>query len=266
MSADPIAYLKSVGESGEEPLDIARVALMLAALDHPRLSLEPYLAHLSEIADAMRIEAAAIRRVGDGARALAEVLAGRLGYDGDRMTYDDPKNGDLIEVIGRRRGLPVALGILYIHGARAAGMRAAGLDTQGHFLVRIAHRHDDVTIDPFNAGAALVGDAIPAALRNAVIAEPVSDIDVLLRLENNLKLRALKQGANERGLELTQRMALIAPKRPELWFDMGRLHEVLGALGAARKAYETCLDLARAGEALHNEAVLSLADLKRRLN
>jgi regulator of sirC expression with transglutaminase-like and TPR domain len=251
---------------GDGPHDIARAALMLAALDHPERPLAPFEAHLAEIADAMRGQTAAIRRVADGARTLANVLGERFGYDGDRASYDDPKNADLMEVIVRRRGLPVALGILYIHAARAAGMGAQGLNTQGHFLIRVTHRHDDVTVDPFNGGALLGGEPMPAALRNAVLAEAASDTDVLLRLQNNLKIRALNDGALERGLAFAQRMTLIAPRRADLWFDLGRIHEASGALGAARQAYETCLGLAGPGEALHNEAALALAGLRRRLN
>ena len=262
--SDPNAYLESIGKAGDGPHDIARAALMLAALDHPRKSLEPALAHLHEIAECMRGEA--IRRVGDGARVLADVMAARFGYAGDRLTYDDPKNADLIEVIERRRGLPVALGILYMHAARAAGMGASGLGTQGHFLIRVSFRHDDVTLDPFNSGVVLSAGNLPPALRDAPIAEAVSDIDVLLRLTNNQKIRALDGGQPERALEIGRRMALLAPRRPEIWLDLGRINDALGVLGAARKAYELCLALAPAGEALHNEAVLALSQLRRRLN
>ncbi len=262
MSADPNAFLQRIGESGEGPHDIAHVALMLSALDHPGTSLEPALAHLRQIAETMRAGAGLVHRVTDGAQLLSSLLAGRLGYDGDRMTYDDPQNADLMAVIERRRGLPVALGILYIHAARAVGLRASGLNTRGHFVVRLTHRHDDVAIDPFNGGAVIGSEAHG----HAGLAEQVGDIDVLLRLQNNLKIRALEQGARERGLELARRMTLIAPRRADLWFDLGRINEALGVLGAARKAYEVCLALAVAGEALHNEAVLSLSQLKRRLN
>ena len=98
----------------------------------------------------------------DGARALATLLVGRYGYDGDRLPYDDPQNADFIAVIDRRRGLPVALGILYIHAARAAGFEAVGLNSPGHFLLRITLRSGEALIDPFNGGAALERESLGA--------------------------------------------------------------------------------------------------------
>jgi regulator of sirC expression with transglutaminase-like and TPR domain len=153
-----------------------------------------------------------------------------------------------------------------MHAARAAGMTASGLNTQGHFLVRIGYRHDDVTIDPFNGGAMLEAGHVPVGLGDAHLAQPVGDIDVLLRLQNNLKLRAQEAGDVERALSLALRMLVIAPARPDLWFDLARLNEAAGILGAAAKAYEACLGLTPRGQAMHNEAAISLAQLKRRLN
>ena len=39
-----------------------------------------------------------------------------------------------------RRGLPVALGIIYISAARTLGLQARGVNFPGHFLVRAAWR------------------------------------------------------------------------------------------------------------------------------
>jgi len=118
----PEHYIRRLGESGEGPHDIAMAALMLAALDHPHSKLNPYYTHLSEIGEAARAEAAFVRDGEAAANALGHVLAARYGYDGDRMEYDEPGNADLISVMERRRGLPVALGVLYMHAARAAGL------------------------------------------------------------------------------------------------------------------------------------------------
>ena len=61
-------------------------------------------------------------------------------------------------------------------------------------------------------------------------------------------------------------MVLIAPRRSDLWFELARLNEAMGVLGSARKAYETCLEVAQPGEGFHNEAVIALSQLKWRLN
>jgi regulator of sirC expression with transglutaminase-like and TPR domain len=265
--------LRDIGRQSEGPLDVARAALLLSALDHPGHDLEPYWDHLKEIANAARREARLVLHPEDGARALSALLVGRFGYDGDRLTYDDPRNADLMSVIDRRRGLPVALGILYIHAARAAGFEAAGLNTPGHFLLRIDMRGSHALIDPFNGGAALDRERLgaPPAMSTPSpddprIAEPVPDVDVLLRLENNLKLRALSAGDRNRALEIAKRMVLFAPQKAELWVDLAHLNEGAGALGAASRAYESCLALVQPGAALHNEATLGLQALKRRLH
>jgi regulator of sirC expression with transglutaminase-like and TPR domain len=272
-SIDTVEYLRTIGQEGEGPHDIARAALMLSALDHVGRPLEPYLKHLAEIAEHTRQEAQGALTAEDGARALSALLVGRYGYDGDRLSYDDPNNADFMAVIDRRRGLPVALGILYIHAARAAGFEAAGLSTPGHFLLRIMLRSTESLIDPFNGGAALDRETLGAPPRMGApqpddpsLVEPVADVDVLLRLANNLKLRVLQTGERNRALEIAKRMVLIAPRRPEMWIDLARLNEAAGALGAAQKAYEACLSLADKGAALHNEAALALHALKRRLN
>jgi regulator of sirC expression with transglutaminase-like and TPR domain len=275
MSAqeDPADYLRRLGQAGDGPHDIAGAALMLSALDHSGRELEPYYKHLHEIAEHAKAEARLASTAEDAARAMAGLLVGHYGYDGDRLSYDDPQNADFIAVIDRRRGLPVALGILYMHAARAAGFEAAGLNTPGHFLLRISQRGQEALIDPFNGGAAVERERlgtppIMASQESTDMRNPetVSDIDVLLRLENNLKLRALQVGERTRSLEIAKRMVLIAPKKPELWIDLARLNESVGALGAAQKAYEACLSLLKPGAGYHNEAALALAALKRKLN
>ncbi|HUJ03379.1 MAG TPA: tetratricopeptide repeat protein [Rhizomicrobium sp.] len=271
MDMDPADYLRALGEAGDGPHDIAHAALMLAALDHAGRPLIPYETHLAEIAEAARQELQILSYADDAARALAALMVGRYGYDGDRLSYDDPRNADLIAVMDRRRGLPVALGVLYIHAARAGGFESQGLSSPGHFLLRLEKRGSEAVIDPFNSGAAIDRERLTAppvmgGPEEPGLAEPVSDSEVLLRLANNLKLRVIQAGDRMRALEVAKRMVLIAPRRGELWLELARMNEQSGALGAAQRAYEACLALANPGAAIHNEAALGLHGLKRRLN
>lgn len=270
----PKEYLTRLGKAGGGPHDIAKAALMLAAMDHPDADLKPFEAHLAEIAEAAKAEAAFANSVESAARNLSELLHGRYGYDGDQVRYDVPENADMISVIVNRRGLPVALGILYIHAARAAGARAFGLSASNHFLLMIQTAGGETVIDPFNAGKTIehersakppqLSDPPPTGRKQTV--KPVTDIEVLLRLQNNLKTRALETNDTSRALEVLQRMTLFAPGDANLWFELGKLQESIQALGAATEAYERSLALDRGQSSAANEAGLALQSLKRRLN
>src|SRR5690606_37756760 len=115
--------------------------------------------------------------------------------------YDAPENADLLSVIVNRRGLPVSLGILYMHAARAAGVGARGLSAPNHFLLMVFAGGGEAVIDPFNGGRivghertakppAMAPPRPPSGGRQTVA--QVSDIDVLLRLQNNVKTRAVE--------------------------------------------------------------------------
>jgi regulator of sirC expression with transglutaminase-like and TPR domain len=275
----PYDYLARLGQSGDGPHDLATAALMLAALDHPDTKLDRFRDHLSELTARVCAEADFARDGDSAARALSSVLAGHYGYEGERADYGAPENADLMAVIDRRRGLPVALGILYIHTARASRMEAQGLFAPGHFLMRVVVKGSEAIIDPFNGGEVLDRERIntPGFGAPLIVPEPgssdspdpfapVSDVEVLLRLQNNIKNQALKNRDTTRAIEILRRMTLIAPRRSVVWLELGRLQESTGALSYARGAYETCLRLPRSSDQFSNEAAIALNALKRRLN
>lgn len=230
------AWLGRLAAAGDAPIDIAEAALRLAALDRPRVDLARYRDHLAELAAAVAAEKAA-----EPATALAEAMR-RQGYAGDVLTYDDLQNANLIRVIDRRKGLPVALGILWIHAARAQGWHADGLAFPGHFLVRLEHR---VIVDPFNEGrlcdAAFLRRLLRATAGGAELAPEhyasVSDRTILLRLQNNIKLRVWRDSP-EKALEVLERMLLLAPEEAALRLEAGRVAFETGKLRAAAAHFE----------------------------
>src|SRR5258708_12163209 len=93
-----------------------------------------------------------VHRRGASPEQLAEIVARSYAYRGDTDSYDDLQNADLARVIERRKGLPVALSILYLHVARAQGWEAEGLAFPGHFLIRVGMDGARHVIDPFYDG------------------------------------------------------------------------------------------------------------------
>lgn len=230
--------------AGEAP-DLFEAALRLGRCDHPGADLAPYRAHLAELAGEAGAQGAA-----DAAgrlRALIDTLAGRHGYRGDAEHYDDLANANLIDVIDRRRGLPVALGILYIAAARAAGWRMEGLAFPHHFLARLEAGGVRAILDPF-AGRAIEGAAdLRAILRRLAGAEarlepahtePASDRAILIRLVNNQRTRLLAAGRAEAALAAVERMLWLAPADPGLVAEAAEIEVTLGRIGGAIRRLE----------------------------
>jgi regulator of sirC expression with transglutaminase-like and TPR domain len=228
------AALEAAGHLPDAELDIASVALQLARVDAPVADWQAATTHLSDIARAA-VEAAAGDAEADAGdlqrrrAALAELLHGRLGYAGDAESYDDLSNANLLKVIERRRGLPVALGILWLHAAEAAGWEAHGVDFPGHFLIALSGR-GQVVVDVFGGGAPLdardlrgllkrfAGEA--AELGRDTLA-PMSKRAVLLRLQNNIKVRRLRDGDLAGAVACTEDMLRLSPDAAPLWREAG---------------------------------------------
>src|SRR6266545_3413645 len=203
--------------------------------------------------------------LGARAQALNEIILLKHGYSGDELTYDDLQNANLMRVVDRRKGLPVALGILYLHAARAQGWDSVGLGFPGHFLVRLTDGAERLILDPFHGGRicdaaglrellkAMAGQEVELAPEHYA---PVADRDVLLRLQNNLKSRLVQAGRHERALGVVETMLLLAPDLAELWHEAGLLHAHLGNMRAGANALEQFIVRAPESTARHQAAAL----------
>jgi len=274
--------IRAAGEMPDEALDVARLALAFAEVDDPGRSRATYEAHLDEMVEACRsafAKASAAQR--DNAEMLATILAniisGRFSYRGDEETYDDLKNADIMHVIDRRKGLPVALGVLYLHIARALEIDLTGLNFPGHFVLHLRAGTGAAIVDPFNRGETLSSADLLNILRSlegpdATLTPghyaPVAPRDILLRLQNNILTRAFAVEDYARARTVLTRMIWLAPDRVNLHFELGRLEVYAGHMGAAAQAFEDCVARAQSED---DRRIADMADealrrLKTRLN
>jgi regulator of sirC expression with transglutaminase-like and TPR domain len=258
--AEARSALEAAGQMPDGELDIASLALQLARVDTPSADWQGAARHLSEIARAA-VEAAAAdpaADAGDLARrraVLAALLHGRFGYAGDQDSYEDMANANLLSVIARKRGLPVALGVLWLHAAEAAGWEAHGVDFPGHFLVALAGR-GQVVVDVFGGGQGLDARALRVLLKRFAGEQaelgpdtlaPMGKRAVLLRMQNNIKVRRLRDNDLAGALACTEDMLRIAPETAALWREAGLMHQRLDHIAAAIAALERFLTLAPDG-------------------
>ncbi len=242
-----------IGALDDEAIDLAEAAFAVAAVDRPRVSLEPYRRHLEKLVgevsayvESMRGEPGLAGRI----EALSHVLSRRYGYGCDPETYEELEAANLMRVIDSRRGLPVVLGILYIHVCRALGWDMVGIDFPSRFLVRLDHAGERRILDPAE-GLKALNPADMRALLKAVAGNeaeltpadyaPMSNRAVLYRMQNNVKIRHLRADRMEEALKTVEIMALFAPQEPELWREAGVINARLDNYKAAVAALEEYL-------------------------
>jgi len=274
--AAPRAALEAIGQLPDVEIDIADAALQLARVDAPEADWHAARDHLSEIARAAVALADDVPADDLGARAgaLAGLLAGRYDYAGDTETYDDLANANLIRVVERRRGLPVALGVLWLHAAQASGWPAHGVDFPSHFLVALEGRGTKLVVDVFAGGMPrdtrdLRGllkkvEGQKAELRPGLLA-PLNARGVLLRLQQNVKLRRLNAGDIPGALACTMDMLRFAPDAVSQWRDAALMHQRLDQFSAALQCYDRFLALVPEGDAALRVRA-AVEELRSRLN
>lgn len=227
-----LEWLSEIGHQENEDIDLLKGAIALGALERPSdydlskcrddvLDMQKTLATYKCDSLEKKIDA------------LNEVLFEKAGITGNYDDYEDLKNANMLDVLERKKGLPVALGILYIILAKSQGWDIEGLSFPGHFIVRLTHEGQRELIDPFNGGRILNASDLRQIIKavmgqdqelSASYYDSVSSRELLLRLQNNIKMRYVRDEMYESALEQIEIMMLIAPDEEKLLFDAGILH------------------------------------------
>lgn len=246
-------YVRYAGTLDDADIDMGETALALGLLFLPGIRPERYRHHLRKLGDALAEDHAQRLKHGEKDSAalrlacLRRVLHEQQGYAGDSENYDDLQNANMIRVIERRRGLPVALGLLYIITGRKCGWQMDGLNFPGHFLVRLEMDGERLIADPFRAGVEMDAASLRVLLKSIAGQKaelshqfylPVLNRDMLLRLQNNLKKRLIEQEEYAQAVIVVEAMEALAPDEYRTLFDKGVLYAKLGQKGQAIQALE----------------------------
>jgi regulator of sirC expression with transglutaminase-like and TPR domain len=272
--SDPRRALEAIGQIPDVEIDIGEAALQFARIDEPEADWAAARAHLSELARDMAGVGRGITDLEARAGVLTRLLVERHFYHGDAQTYDDLANANLIRVTERRRGMPVALGVIWLHACRSVGWSAHGVDFPGHFLIALAAKGSQLVLDIFNGGIEMEARDLRALIKQVEgeaaelrpgVLQPMSARGVLLRLQNNIKSRRLQAGDLAGALVCVTDMVRIAPDHASLWREAAVMHHRLDEVHAAVRCYERFLMLVPEGE-VATRVRASVKSLRSRLN
>ncbi|MCA9865392.1 MAG: transglutaminase family protein [Anaerolineales bacterium] len=215
-------------------INVPRAALHLArAVAYPDLNVAAYMSRLhdlsEEIVGAIDVNASPAYQ----AEQLSDSLFGRLGFSGDKKSYNDPRNSYLNEVIDRRQGIPITLSVLYIDIASRLGIPAYGIGLPGHFIVGIREADGDTWIDPFHDGRRLDLTDCAELIRLASGYEgpleagwfaPVSARATLARMLNNLRAAYVASSSWPQAADVIQLLREVQPHEAEHLRDLGLVY------------------------------------------
>ena len=228
---------------------LAEAALAIAEEEYPALAVGDYLARLDVLGAAVGRKVGARRDPASTLRALREVLGEEERFRGNADAYYDPRNSFLNEVLERRLGIPITLGVLYIEVAARAGLRLDGVGFPGHFLVKYAGGAREVFVDPFHGGEILSADDCLARFRErapgltleARHLAAVGPRQILGRMLHNLKKIYVEAGDDVRALWVVDRLLILAPDDLAERRDRGLVEARLGGSTAALADLEAYL-------------------------
>ena len=216
----------------EPAIDLARAALLIAAESDPNVDVEGELRQLEAWGRELQ------ERLQPGWNNLQKLARLRsfvyehLGFRGDQRDYYSPRNSLLHEVLRRRRGIPLTMGIVMMELGWRVGMPLEGVGFPGHFLVRLSGEPADLLLDPYLDGRTVHEEDCRRMLQETTggqvefgeeLVVSVGKLDMIERLLRNLKSAYLRQGDDQGALAAVDRLLLIVPEDANEIRDRGLL-------------------------------------------
>lgn len=136
---------------------------------------------LERLAELVRSQCPSANQPGANRTALVthlhEILFNQEGFGGSPAEcYYNPLNSYLPAVLTLKHGLPITLGVVYKAVAERLGMPVEGINSRGHFLLRVQDEQGWLIVDPFHRGRILTV-ANACQLVASIVGEPLEADD-----------------------------------------------------------------------------------------
>jgi regulator of sirC expression with transglutaminase-like and TPR domain len=258
----------------QDPIPLARGALLIAKEEYPELDLEGYLGRLDELAREAEPWTAGEDNLAR-TQGLSRFLFEDQRFAGNRLSYGDPRNSFLNEVLDRKLGIPITLSLVYLEVGRRLGIRLEGVAFPGHFLVKAVDGGGEIIVDPFNQGVLLTREDLQARLQTAY-GQPVhlgpaalraaSPRQILFRMLRNLKNIYTASSDWMRALAAMDRALLLEPRAVDTLLERAKLYEMLECFKAALEDLQAVIRIAPehpAADALRDKIVYLMREVAR---
>jgi regulator of sirC expression with transglutaminase-like and TPR domain len=183
---------------------------------------------------------------------ISKLLFEEEGFRGNTEAYYDPRNSFLNDVLDRKLGIPLTLGIVFLEVGWRLNLPLRGVNFPGHFLLRYEGEAFRLLVDPFHHGQIRFEDQAQELLdrvyggsvpMQADYLRGATKHDVLVRLLANLKTIYLNTRDDVKALAAIDRILLIKPDAAEEIRDRGMVLARTGNIDEAIQALSRYLEI-----------------------
>lgn len=236
-------------------VDLLDGALLVARDEYPDLDVAHYRALIDEHERTLRSRLPTDASVRARLVAVNRYLFDELGFSGNQGAFYDPRNSYINDVLERRLGIPLSLGLLQMELARRLDVPLEGISFPGHFLVRLPVEDGLLVLDPYHRGRSIDAEELRLRARSHLnnididdaqlmeILAPASHRSILLRMLRNLKSLYAEQETWDKALRSADRLVQLAPGNPNELRDRGELYLRIGHVTAAQRDLGRYLEL-----------------------
>ena len=231
----------------DEEIPLFWAALLVARDEYPDLDLSAYEARCDALERELRARLPDEAEDQERLVAINRFLFDEKGFTGNQQDYYDPRNSYLNDVLDRKLGIPLSLGLIQIELARRLGVPLEGVSFPGHFLVRLPVDGGLLVLDPYHRGRSVDADELRERAKPHLggaelddsdllrLLAPASHRGILMRMLRNLKALYAEQEAWDKAVRCADRLVSLDPQQPDEVRDRGLLYLKLGHGAAAAR-------------------------------
>ena len=240
---------------GDEEIPLLRATLLIARDEYPDLDIAAYESRCAEFEAELRTRVESLDGAQPRLSAINNYLFNELGFAGNQQDYYDPRNSYINDVLDRKLGIPISLGILQMELARRLGVPLEGVSFPGHFLVRLPVDDGLLVLDPYHKGRSVDADELRSRAKPHMngsdiddtqllqILAPASNRAILMRMLRNLKGLYTEREAWDKALRCADRLVRLGPNEADEVRDRGFLYARVGHAAGARNDLTRYLQL-----------------------
>jgi regulator of sirC expression with transglutaminase-like and TPR domain len=202
--------LRRYCEKHKDDLDLEEGAFLIAKHAFPSVDMRVYSDLLNFFAAELQPRLDPSEQPEELVLKIGGYFSREKGFSGNESDYYNTDNHYINKVIETKRGVPIALSVIYMLVLRRLNFPVEGVGMPGHFIVKYNFGKKSLLADPFNSGKILSIDDCKKNLSKlgyifkTEYLEPVTNRQILERMLRNLVLVFEKDGQTGKMQSLLQ--------------------------------------------------------------